>query len=105
MEGSIFTYRHHDGKIVGVVEVSCQTSFAARTEVFSKFGNDLAMHIAMSKAADVDSLLKEEFLGESGTVASELGDLHKALREDVQIVNFKKHWFNSIGFKEGPYKS
>ena len=100
MEGAIFTYRHHNGKLVGVVEVSCQTDFAARTETFSKFGDDLAMHIAMSDAADVDDLLKEDFLGDPVTVAASLDEIRKSLREDVKIQGFHKHQFNGGGLLE-----
>ena len=105
MEGAIFTYRHHDGKLVGVVEVSCQTDFAARTDQFSRFGNDLAMHIATSDAADVGDLLKEGLFGDPVTVGAELLDVRKALREDIKIQGFHKHRFNSAAIHEGPYKA
>ena len=104
MEGAIFTYRHHDGKLVGVVEVSCQTDFAARTDQFSRFGNDLAMHIATSDAADVDDLLKEGLFGDPVTVGAELTDIRKNLREDVRIQGFHKHRFNNAATSLDEYK-
>jgi elongation factor Ts len=44
--GKIFVYSHHTGKIVGVVELLCETDFVAKTDVFETVGRDLAMQVA-----------------------------------------------------------
>lgn len=44
--GKIFVYNHHTGKVVGVVELLCETDFVAKTDQFEQVGRDLAMQAA-----------------------------------------------------------
>lgn len=44
--GVVATYTHHNQKIVGVVELFCETDFVARNELFQELGKDLAMQVA-----------------------------------------------------------
>lgn len=45
-QGKIFAYTHHTGKVVGIVELLCETDFVAKNELFEKLGKDLAMQAA-----------------------------------------------------------
>jgi elongation factor Ts len=45
-EGQVQAYIHMGGKIGVLVEVNCETDFSAKTEDFSNFVRNLAMHIA-----------------------------------------------------------
>jgi len=45
-EGQIQSYVHMGGKIGVLVEVNCETDFSAKTEDFTNFAKNLAMHIA-----------------------------------------------------------
>ena len=45
-EGVVQSYIHAGGKIGAMVEVNCQTDFVARTDRFTEFARDLALHIA-----------------------------------------------------------
>ncbi len=45
-EGAVAAYIHTGGKIGVLVEVNCETDFAARSEDFKKLVHDLAMHVA-----------------------------------------------------------
>lgn len=45
-EGQIKSYVHMGGKIGVLVEVNCETDFSAKTEDFTNFSKNLAMHIA-----------------------------------------------------------
>lgn len=45
-EGAVHAYIHAGGKIGVLVEVNCETDFAARSADFQTFIKDLAMHIA-----------------------------------------------------------
>jgi elongation factor Ts len=47
-EGRIDCYIHHGNKIGVLLEVNCESDFAAKNEEFVKFTKDLAMHIAAS---------------------------------------------------------
>ena len=45
-QGIIETYVHSGGKIGVMVEINCETDFAARTEQFKALAHDIAMQIA-----------------------------------------------------------
>jgi elongation factor Ts len=45
-EGAVASYIHMGGKIGVLVEVNCETDFAARNEAFQQLVKDVAMHIA-----------------------------------------------------------
>ena len=45
-QGKIFVYAHHTGKVVGIVELLCETDFVAKNELFETLGRDLAMQVA-----------------------------------------------------------
>ena len=45
-EGAVGSYVHMGGKIGVLVEVNCETDFAARNEAFQAIVKDVAMHIA-----------------------------------------------------------
>ncbi len=53
-EGTVASYIHHGGRIGVLVEVNCETDFAARTDGFQALVKDLAMHIAASEPRFVD---------------------------------------------------
>jgi len=48
-EGRVEAYLHHSGKVGVLVEVICNTDFAADSREFRQFTRDLAMQIAASK--------------------------------------------------------
>jgi elongation factor Ts len=45
-EGRIVAYVHHTGKVGVLVEIACNTDFAANSAEFIHFANDVALHIA-----------------------------------------------------------
>jgi len=45
-EGRVVSYVHHTGKVGVLVELSCNTDFAANSAEFVQFADDIAMHIA-----------------------------------------------------------
>jgi elongation factor Ts len=45
-DGLVETYTHTGGRVGVMVEVNCETDFVARTEQFTRFAHDLALHIA-----------------------------------------------------------
>jgi len=53
-EGSVISYIHPGSRIGVLVEVSCETDFVARTDVFQIFGRDIAMQIAATAPIAVD---------------------------------------------------
>ena len=45
-EGRVVAYVHHTGKVGVLVEIACNTDFAANSAEFVAFAHDVAMHIA-----------------------------------------------------------
>ncbi len=65
-QGTIAIYSHAGGRLGVMVEVNCETDFAARSAVFSQFAHELALQIAAAAphwVSDADipaALLAEE---------------------------------------------
>lgn len=53
-EGQIQSYIHAGGKIGVLVEVNCETDFTGKTDDFTEFVKNVAMHIAASNPISVD---------------------------------------------------
>jgi elongation factor Ts len=53
-QGKIFVYQHHTGKVVGLVELLCETDFVAKTDQFEQLGKDLAMQVASMGAENIE---------------------------------------------------
>ncbi len=70
-QGKVFTYSHHTGKIVSVVELLCETDFVAKNELFETLGRDVAMQVASMGEKDIE---KQEFIKDS---SKKIGDLVK----------------------------
>lgn len=60
-QGKIFVYSHHTGRVVGIVEILCETDFVARNELFENLGKDLAMQVASmgEKALESQDFIKD----------------------------------------------
>ncbi len=61
-EGVVGSYIHMGGKVGVLVEVNCETDFAARSVEFQQLVKDIAMHIA---AAEPRHVSREEITGET----------------------------------------
>jgi elongation factor Ts len=53
-EGMVHAYIHGGGRIGVLVEVNCETDFAAKSEDFVEFTKNIAMHIAASSPLGVE---------------------------------------------------
>jgi elongation factor Ts len=60
-EGVVGSYIHMGGKVGVLVEVNCETDFAARSEEFQQLVKDTAMHIA---AAEPRYISRDEVAGD-----------------------------------------
>jgi elongation factor Ts len=52
-EGVVASYIHPGSRLGVLLEVNCETDFAARTDDFQQFAKDLAMHVAASRPTTV----------------------------------------------------
>ncbi len=82
-EGKVFVYSHHTGKIVGIVELLCETDFVARNELFETLGRDIAMQVASMGEKDLE---KQDFIKDSSKKISDLiKELIAKTGENVRI--------------------
>jgi elongation factor Ts len=71
-EGQIGTYVHTGGKIGVLVEINCETDFAARSDDFQELVRSLAMHVAASAPRFLSREdVTEELLAEEREIARE----------------------------------
>lgn len=68
-QGKVFTYSHHTGKVVSVVELMCETDFVAKNELFEKLGKDIALQAASMGAEDIEN---QDFIKDPSKKMSEL---------------------------------
>ena len=68
-QGKIFVYTHHTGKVVGLVELLCETDFVAKNDLFETLGKNLAMQVASMGETELE---KQEFIKDSSKKIGEL---------------------------------
>lgn len=54
-QGKVFSYSHHNNKIVSVVELFSETDFVAKNELFESLGKDIAMQTASMGEKDIEN--------------------------------------------------
>jgi len=79
-EGVVVAKTSPDGKTASFLEISCETDFVAKNELFRAFADQIAKVLAENPAADVESLRTE-------AVAR--------IRENIKIARFKR--FEVVG--------
>ncbi len=88
-QGKIGAYTHTDGKSATLVEVNCETDFVAKNEDFQNFVKDLTLQIISMKPADVEELLAQDFIKDSGKkVADLLKELIAKTGENIVVKRF-----------------
>lgn len=70
--GMLAVYTHADGRIVGVVELSCETDFVARCDEFKNLAHELAMQVAAMRPKNVEGLLKQPWIRDERRTIEEL---------------------------------
>ena len=96
-EGTIGVYIHSNKRVVGVVELNCNTDFVARGEAFQTLAREIAMHVAAMapKVVKREELDQELVAAVRANIKSELGDVGRKPPEMVEkIVDGKlRTWF------------
>ncbi len=83
--GVLGVYVHTNNSLVAVVEVLCETDFAAKSPDMLKFANDLAVHIAAADPVYIDeTTVPEKILNaEKEVFEKELKDKPESIRENI----------------------
>lgn len=88
-EGLIEAYIHGGGKVGVLVELLCETDFVAKTDEFKNLAKEIALQVAAMNPADVETLLKQEYIRDSSQTIEHLvkGVIGK-LGENVTVKRF-----------------
>ncbi|MBI3396957.1 elongation factor Ts [Candidatus Woesebacteria bacterium] len=82
-QGVLETYLHHSSKVVGVVELFCETDFVARNELFKELAHNLALQVTSQGTKD---FTKQEFIKDpTKTVGDLVKEVIAKTGENVKI--------------------
>lgn len=70
--GLVETYVHGGGKIGVLVEINCETDFVAKTDEFKKLAHEVAMQISAMNPQNVEELLSQDYIRDSGKKIEQL---------------------------------
>jgi elongation factor Ts len=87
-EGLVHSYIHAGGKIGVLVEVNCETDFAARNETFQEFVKNVAMHIAASAPTWIrkEDVPPDALVREKEVLAAQVAEENKAKPKPANVV-------------------
>ena len=98
-EGIVEAYISEDGKCGAIVEVNSETDFVAKNEEFKNFVMSVAKQVVEKNPADVEELLAQESIEETGkTVQEVLVSKIATIGENLTIRRFAR--FESEGLVE-----
>lgn len=84
--GRVISYVHHNGSVGSLVKIMCETDFVAKTDDIEKLGKEVAMQVASMNPANVEELLKQDYLRDSSKTIDELvKEVSGKTGENVQI--------------------
>ncbi|HVL15697.1 MAG TPA: translation elongation factor Ts [Gemmata sp.] len=87
-EGRVGVYFDNTAKVAAIVEMRCESAPSAKSDQFIALANDLAKHVATSKAADVAGVLAEPF--GKGTVQDRINEVVGVIREKMVLHKFQR---------------
>ncbi len=98
-EGLVECYISEDGKVGSIVEINSETDFVAKNEEFKTFVMNVAKQVAEKNPTDVEDLLGQAFIDNSGkTVKEVLTEKIATIGENMNIRRFER--FESTGLVE-----
>lgn len=88
-EGAV--YAVVEGNVGAVVEVNCETDFAAQSDKFMEFVKDVASVVLTADPADVDALLNCTYPNSDKTVGEMLPEKVLVIGENLKIRRFARY--------------
>ena len=98
-EGMAYATVDYDKKVGVVVEVNSETDFAAKSDKFVEFVQEIAAVIINENPADVDALLAADVNGQ--TVADLLRDKVMVIGENLSIRRFVRYEGDCVAYVHG----
>ncbi|OGE10332.1 translation elongation factor Ts [Candidatus Curtissbacteria bacterium RIFCSPLOWO2_01_FULL_42_26] len=90
--GLVETYVHSGGRVGSMVEVNCETDFVARTDEFKNLAHEVAMQVAAMDPADVEELLKQDYIREVGkTIDQLIKETIAKVGENIMVKRFVRY--------------
>lgn len=90
--GIVESYVHTNNRIGVMLELYCETDFAAATEVFRSFAHDMAMHIAAMNPSSIDDLLDQSYYRDPDRrVKDVLVECVAVLKENITFRRFERY--------------
>jgi elongation factor Ts len=97
-EGLVLIALSGDRKKGAVVEVNIETDFAAKTERFVQYVNDVAAQVLASNAKDTDELFAEPWIKDASiTFQDELTQQIAGIGENIGVRRFERYEVNGPG--------
>lgn len=90
--GVLSVYTHHNQKVVGIVELLCETDFVARNDLFTSLGKNLAMQVASMGEKD---LLRQDFIKDPSKKVEDL--LREIIAKTGENVKLGRVWKLVLG--------
>lgn len=104
-EGRIHAYVHNGSQIGCILEVNCETDFAARSELFVKFCEDIALQIVAMQPMYIsrNEISLEQEVSQRKVIETNLSDFlsdkSDEVREDVLDQRIK-NWYREVALME-----
>lgn len=90
-EGLVVIRHNDEGDTAAIVEVNCETDFAAKAENFQSFADAVARRVVSSDAADVESLLATSLHeGDDTTIETAREALVSKVGENMNVRRFER---------------
>ena len=102
-EGAIFTYIHPGAKYGVLVEINCETDFAARSDPFQEFGKEICMQVCSAAPGWVrrDDIAEEEREAEKGIYVARAKDTGKPEHILEKIADgMLRKWYKEVCLME-----
>ncbi len=96
--GVLGTYIHNDNRLVVVVEVACETDFAAKSADMLKFANDLALHIAAQQVEYIteDSVPADIIEQEKAVFAKDVEGKPAEIADKILVGKLQKFYKQNV---------
>lgn len=105
-EGLVHAYIHGNGRIGVMIEVNCETDFAAMNDQFKGLVHDLAMHIAAASPdyVSVDDIPAADIEKEKAVQIARVIEEGKPAHIAERIVNGRiGKWYKDVALLEQPF--
>ncbi len=100
--GILGVYVHRNNRVVTVVEVSCETDFAAKSPDMVKFANDLALQVAAANPEfiNVESVSEKKLSELNDTFEKELEGKSDNIKENIMKGKLEKYYADAVLMKQ-----